>query len=62
MVCVLRLSGVCLEGVWRYLVGVWGVSGRWLDGVWRVSEGWIDGVWGISWGHLGGHLDDILGI
>ena len=37
----LRVSGVCLNGVWK-------VSGRCLEGVWRVSERCPEGIWNVS--------------
>ena len=37
----LRVSGVCLNGVWK-------VSGRCLEGVWRVSERYPEGILNVS--------------
>ena len=37
----------CLEGVWRYLKGVWKVSGRIKRVAWSVSGECLVGVWKV---------------
>ena len=37
--CVLRVSGKCLEAVWRIIEGVWRLIGGCLEGYWSISRG-----------------------